>query len=306
MDVFESVLRKLSLTTPIRRVESEINFSRIYFLVSRRDFAGINHVGLAAAEGLTVGPEVGIGTEGEDFGRVNGAFGIVGTGRAGLKRVGTSTAATSVGTGGTVKNEFSSEDWAGDGESFVARKSVRVVIIGAGVDLVIAIIFIENQPGIDVGDVAGDIDFLSEDEDLWEIIHGIVGLMGDINVAIDGEGAIDIHGESIHEFFAGGIAPCDEVAATIELIEISGTIHGAEAGVSLVIELRKAEIVLRRGFIRGEAGDGIAGISDDGIAEAGFETGENGGADAGDAGIAWPILIVSDSHVANIANARDY
>ena len=302
MDVFESVLRKLSLTTPIRRVESEINFSRIYFLVSRRDFAGINHVGLAAAEGLTVGPEVGIGTEGEDFGRVNGAFGIVGTGRAGLKRVGTSTAATSVGTGGTVKNEFSSEDWAGDGESFVARKSVRVVIIGAGVDLVIAIIFIENQPGIDISDVASDIDFLGEDEDLWKIIYSIVGFVGDIDIAIDSESTIDVHGESVHKLLTGGVASRDEVAAAIELIEIGGTVHSAETGISLVIELRKAEIVLRRGLIRGEASDGIRRISDDSIAEASFEAGEDGGADARDAGIARSVFIVGDSHVANVAN----
>ena len=70
-----------------------------------------------------------------------------------------------------------------------------------------------------------------------------------------------------------------------------------------MIELREAEIVLRRGFIRGETGDGIARISDNSIAEAGLETGQNSGTDAGDTGIAWPILIVSDSHVANIANA---
>ena len=246
---------------------------------------------MAAAEGLTVGPEVGIGTEGEDFGRVNGAFGVVGASRAGLKRVGTSTAATSVGTGGTVKNEFSSEDWAGDGESFVARKSVRVVIIGAGVDLVIAIIFIKNQPGIDVGDVASDVDFLSKDEDLWEVVHGIVGFVGDIDVAINREGTIDEHSESIHELFTGSVAPRDEVAAAIELVEIGGAIHGAEASVSLVVELREAEIVLRRSLIRGETVDSIARISDDGVAEAGLETGEDGGADAGDARIARFIIV---------------
>lgn len=177
------------------------------------------------------------------------------------------------------------------------------MIIGAGVDLIIAIIFIENQPGIDVSNVAGDVDFLGKDEDLWEIIHGVVGLMGDIDVAIDGEGTVDEHSESIHELLTGGVASRDEVAAAIELIEIGGTIHGAEAGVSLVIELREAEIILGRGFIRGEAGDGIARISNDSIAEASFEAGENGGADAGDAGITWPILIISDSHVADITNA---
>ena len=113
-------------------------------LIPRRDFTRVDRVGLATAEGLAVGLEVGIGTEGKDFGWVDGTFGVVGTGRAGLKRVGTSTAATSVGTGGTVKNEFSSEDWAGDGESLIARESVRIVVIGTSVDLIVAIIFVEN------------------------------------------------------------------------------------------------------------------------------------------------------------------
>ena len=246
---------------------------------------------MATTEGLAVGPEVGIGPKSENFSWVDGTFGVVGAGRAGLKWVGASTAATSMGTGGTVKNEFSSEDWAGDSECFVTRESVRVVIVGTGIDLVIAIIFIENQPGIDVGDVAGDIDFLGKDEDLWEIIHGIVGLMGDIDVAIDGEGTVDEHSEGVHELLTGGVASRDEVAAAIELIEIGGTIHGAEAGVSLVIELREAEIVLRRGFIRGETGDGIARISDNSIAEASFETGEDGGTDAGDAGFTRFIMV---------------
>ena len=71
-------------------------------LVSWCDLAGVDHVGLAAAEGLAVGPEVGIGAEGEDFGWVDGAFGVIGASRAGLKRVGTSTAATSVGASGTI------------------------------------------------------------------------------------------------------------------------------------------------------------------------------------------------------------
>ena len=177
------------------------------------------------------------------------------------------------------------------------------MIIGTGIDLVIAIIFIENQPGIDVGDVAGDIDFLGKDEDLWEIIHGIVGLMGDIDVAIDGEGTVDEHSEGVHELLTGGIASRDEVAAMIELIEIGSTIHGAEASVSLVVELRKAEIILRGGLIRSETGDGIRRISDNGVAETGLETSENSGSDARDTGITWPILIISDSHVANIANA---
>ena len=261
---------------------------------------------MAATEGLAIGPEVSIGPEGENFGGMDGTFSIVGAGRAGLKWVGASTAATSMGTGGTVKNEFSSEDWAGDSECFVTRESVRVVIVGTGIDLVIAIIFIENQPGIDVGDVAGDIDFLGKDEDLWEVIYGVVGFVSNIDVAINGEGAIDEHGESIHELLTGGVASRDEVAAAIELIEIGSAIHSAETGVSLVIELGEAEIVLRRSLIRGEAGDGIARISDNGVAEAGFETGQNGGTDARDTRIAWPIFIVSNSHVTNIANARNY
>ena len=257
---------------------------------------------MAATEGLAVGPEVGIGTESEDFGRMNRAFGVIGAGRAILKWVGASTAATSVGASGTVKNEFSSEDWAGDGESFVTRESVRVVIIGTGVDLIVAIIFIEDQPGIDVGDIAGDIDLLSKDENLREVVYGVVGFVSDIDIAIDRKSAIDVHGEGIHELLTGGIASRDEVAATIELVEIGGAIHGTETSVSLVIELGEAEIILRGGFIRGEAGDGIRRISDNGIAEAGLETGEDGGTNAGDTGIAWPIFIVSDSHVTNITN----
>ena len=246
---------------------------------------------MAATEGLAIGPEVSIGPEGENFGGMDGTFSIVGAGRTGLKWVGASTAATSMGTGGTVKNEFSSEDWAGDSECFVTRESVRVVIVGTGIDLVIAIIFIENQPGIDVGDVAGDIDFLGKDEDLWEIIHGIVGLMGDIDVAIDGEGTVDEHSEGVHELLTGGVASRDEVAAAIELIEIGGTIHGAETGIPLVIELGEAEIILRGGLIRSETSDGIARISDDGVAEAGLEAGEDGGADARDARFARFIIV---------------
>ena len=261
---------------------------------------------MAATEGLAVGPEISVSPEGEDFSWVDGTFGVIGAGRAGLKWVGTGTAATSMGSSSAVKNEFSSEDWTSDGESFIAREGVRIVIIGTGIDLVIAIIFIENQPGIDVGDVAGDIDFLGKDEDLWEIIHGIVGLMGDIDVAIDGEGTVDEHSEGVHELLTGGVASGNEVAATIELVEIGGAIHGTETSVSLVIELGEAEIVLRGGFIRGEAGDSVRRISDDGVAEASLETGEDGGADTGDARIAWPIFIVSNSHVTDIANARNY
>ena len=113
-------------------------------LIPWRNLARVDHVGLATTEGLAVGPEVGIGTEGEDFGRVDGAFGVVGTGRAGLKWVSGSTAATSMGSSSAVKNEFSGKNWAGDGEGFVTREGVRVVVIGTGVDLVIAGIFIEN------------------------------------------------------------------------------------------------------------------------------------------------------------------
>ena len=180
------------------------------------------------------------------------------------------------------------------------------MVIGTGIDLIIAIIFVENQPGIDVGDVAGDIDFLSEDEDLWEIIHGIVGLMGDIDVAINREGTVHEHGKGVHELLAGGITSCDKVTTAIELIEIGGAVHSTKAGVSLMVKLGEAEIILRGSFIRGETGDGIRRISNNGITEAGLETGENGGTDARDTGIAWTILIVSNSHVADITNTRNY
>ena len=177
-----------------------------------------------------------------------------------------------------------------------------MVIIGTGVDLVVSVIFVKDQPGIDISDVTGDINFLSEDENLRKIVHSIVGFLGDSNIAIDSEGAVHEHSEGVHELLTSGIASCDEVTAAIELVEIGGAIHGAETGVPLVIELRKAEIVLRRGLIRGEAGDGVRRISDDSIAEASFETGQNGGADTGDAGIARSVFIVGDSHVANVAN----
>ena len=261
---------------------------------------------MATTKGLAVGPEVGVGTEGKDFSWVDGAFGIVGAGEAGLKWVSASTAATSMRSSSAVKNEFSSENWTSDGESFVAREGIRVVIIGTGIDLVIAIIFIENQPGIDISDIAGDIDFLGKDEDLWEVIYSIVGFLGDINIAIDGEGAVHEHGEGVHELLTGGVASRDEVAAAIELIEIGGTIHGAEAGVSLMVELREAEIILRGSFIRGETGDGIRRISNNGITEAGLETGEDGGTDAGDAGFSRCVFAISDGERANIIDARDY
>jgi len=57
---------------------------------------------LAATEGLAIGPEISIGAEGEDFGRMDGAFGVVGASRAGLKWVGASAAATSMGASGAV------------------------------------------------------------------------------------------------------------------------------------------------------------------------------------------------------------
>ena len=180
------------------------------------------------------------------------------------------------------------------------------MIIGTGIDLVVAIIFVENQPGIDVSDVASDVDFLGEDEDLREIVHGVVGFVSNIDVAINGEGAIDEHGESIHELLTGGVASCDEVTTAIELIEIGSTVHGAETGVSLVIELGETEIILRGGFIRGEAGDSIRRISDNGVAEASLETGEDGGADAGDAGFSRCVFAISDGERANIIDARDY
>ena len=180
------------------------------------------------------------------------------------------------------------------------------MIIGTGVDLVITIILIEDQPGIDISDIAGDIDFLGKDENLWKIIYSVVGFVGDIDIAVYREGAVYEHGEGVHELLTGGIASRDEVAAAIELVEVGGAIHGAEAGVSMVIELREAEIVLRRGFIRGETGDGIRRISNNGITEAGLETGENGGTDAGDTGFSRCVFAISDGERANIIDARDY
>ena len=71
-------------------------------LIPRRDFTRVDRVGLATAEGLAVGPEVGVGPECEDFGRVDGTFGVVGAGWSGLKWMGASTAATSVRAGGAI------------------------------------------------------------------------------------------------------------------------------------------------------------------------------------------------------------
>ena len=71
-------------------------------LIPRGDLAGVDHVSLAATEGLAIGPEVGVGTEGENFSWVDRAFGIVGAGRTGLKWMGASTAATSMGASGAV------------------------------------------------------------------------------------------------------------------------------------------------------------------------------------------------------------
>ena len=59
------------------------------------------------------------------------------------------------------------------------------MIVWTGVDLIIAGIFIENQPGVDIGNVTGDIDFFSKDENLWKIVYGVVGFVGDIDIAID-------------------------------------------------------------------------------------------------------------------------
>ena len=145
------------------------------------------------------------------------------------------------------------------------------MIIGTGIDLVVAIIFIEDQPGIDVGDVAGDINFLSKDENLREIVHSIVGFLGDIDIAINRESAVHEHSESVHELLTSGVASCDEVATVIELIEIGGTIHGAETGIPLVIELREAEIILGRGFVGSKAIDSVARVSSDSVAEAGLQ-----------------------------------
>ena len=84
------------------RISSRCGVDVLCVLIPRGDLAGVDHVGLAATEGLAVGPEVGVGTKGEDLGWVDGTFGIVGAGRASLKWVGTSTATTSVGASGTV------------------------------------------------------------------------------------------------------------------------------------------------------------------------------------------------------------
>ena len=165
------------------------------------------------------------------------------------------------------------------------------MVIGTSVDLVIAIIFIEDQPGIDVGDVTSDVNFLSEDEDLWEVIYSIVGFLGDINIAINREGTIYEHGESVHELFTVSVASRDEVAAMIELIEIGGTIHGAEADVPLVIELGEAEVVLGRSFVGSKAIDSVTRVSSDSIAEAGFQASEDGRADTGDVRFARFIVI---------------
>ena len=165
------------------------------------------------------------------------------------------------------------------------------MVIGTSVDLVVAIIFIEDQPGIDVGDVAGDVDFLSEDEDLWEVIYSIVGFLGDINIAIDGESAIHEHSEGVHELLTSGVASRDEVATAIELIEIGGAIHSAEAGISLVVELGKAEVVLGRSLIGSEAINSITRVSSDSVTEASLQASEDGRADTGDVRFARFIVI---------------
>ena len=71
-------------------------------LIPRGDLARVDHVGLAATEGLAVGPEISIGLKSEDFGWMDGTFGVVSAGRASLKWVSTSTAATSMGASGAV------------------------------------------------------------------------------------------------------------------------------------------------------------------------------------------------------------
>ena len=165
------------------------------------------------------------------------------------------------------------------------------MVIGTSVDLVVAIIFIENQPGIDISDITGDVDFLGEDEDLREVIHGIVDFLGDSNIAINGKSAVHEHGESIHKFFTRSVASRDEITSMIELIEISGAIHGAEAGVPLVVELGEAEVVLGRSLIGSEAVDSVTRVSSDSVTEAGLEAGEDGRADAGDVRFARFIVI---------------
>ena len=71
-------------------------------LIPRGDLAGVDHVSLAATEGLAIGPEVGVGTEGENFSWVDRAFGVISASRTGLKWVGASAAATSMGASGAV------------------------------------------------------------------------------------------------------------------------------------------------------------------------------------------------------------
>ena len=71
-------------------------------LIPRGDLAGVDRVGLAATEGLAVGPEISVSPESEDFSWVDGTFGVVGAGWSSLKWVGASTAATSMGASGAV------------------------------------------------------------------------------------------------------------------------------------------------------------------------------------------------------------
>ena len=84
------------------RISSRCGVDVLCVLIPRGDFAGVDHVGLAAAEGLAVGPEIGIGPEGEDFSWVDGTFGVISASRTGLKWVGASAAATSMGASGAV------------------------------------------------------------------------------------------------------------------------------------------------------------------------------------------------------------
>ena len=84
------------------RISSRCGVDVLCVLIPRGDLAGVDHVSLAATEGLAIGPEVGVGPKSENFSWVDGTFGVVGASWPGLKWVGASTAATSVGAGGAV------------------------------------------------------------------------------------------------------------------------------------------------------------------------------------------------------------
>ena len=84
------------------RISSRCGVDVLCVLIPRGDLAGVDHVSLAATEGLAIGPEVGVGPKSENFSWVDGTFGVVGAGRASLKWVGASMSATSMGASGTV------------------------------------------------------------------------------------------------------------------------------------------------------------------------------------------------------------